>query len=91
MADQGPALGAVSPGAAVAELLAQREDDRADGGRVGAGLGNAATSSTKNRVQHAQVIGAGAGPGVPGRNSTASVSPVASAKHNSGWNPKPLL
>jgi hypothetical protein len=84
-------LGAVSPGAAVAELLAQREDDRADCGRVAAGRGNAATSSTKNRVQHAQVIGARAGPALPGRNSAASVSPVASAKPNSVWNPKPLL
>jgi hypothetical protein len=84
-------LGAVSPGTAVAELVAQREDDRADRGRVAAGRGNAAASSTKNRVQHAQVIGAGAGPALPGHNSAASVSPVASAKHNSVRNPKPPL
>jgi hypothetical protein len=68
-----------------------REDDRADRGRVAAGRGNAATSSTKDRVQHAQVIGAGAGPALPGRNSAGSASPVASAKHYSVWNPKSLL
>jgi hypothetical protein len=71
------------PGCRVAERLAQRDDDRADGGRVAAGRGNAATSSTKNRVQHAEVIGLGFAPALPGHNSATSVSPVASAKHNS--------
>jgi hypothetical protein len=75
-------LGAVSPGAAVAELLAQREDDRGDCGRVAAGRGNAATSSTKNRVQHAQVIGAGA----TGETLAALLRPATPGQH-----PKPLL
>jgi hypothetical protein len=46
-------------------------------------------SSTENRVQHAEVIGLGLAPALPGHNGAANVSPVASTKHNSGWNPKP--
>jgi hypothetical protein len=88
-ADQGPASGAVSPGAAVAELLTQREDDRADGERVAASRGNGVDQLTKNRGQHAAVIGAGAGPGVAPPHSAASVSPVASATTACGTRSRP--
>jgi hypothetical protein len=37
-------------------------------------------------VEHTEMIGHGIGPALPGRSRAASASPVASAKHNIGWN-----